>query len=220
MAARSVIDSIYIVDVPKDTTAVEEDSVYMISKDKEVRLLKYDTPDSLIYDPASGKYVPETPRYYVTEVKFNVEQDNYMWYLRHYLVLPDVRLAKQQQEQKAEEAKKSGGFFRNLFGKKKKKKEEEADTTELQAPPKEEFDYIDEDEQLKPPAPEQPVKEKKGLFGRRKGEATKTEFDVETSATEIKPAKKKKKDKKARKKEEAAPTEEKKDGKEEDDDGF
>jgi len=221
MAARSVIDSTYIVDVPKDTAAVEEDSVYMISKDKELRLLKYDTPDSLIYDPASGKYVAETPRYYVTEVKFNVEQDNYMWYLRHYLVLPDVRLAKQQQEQKAEEAKKSGGFFRNLFGKKKKKKEEEADTTELQAPPKEEFDYIDEDEQLKPPAPEQPVKEKKGLFGRRKGEATKTEFDVETSATEIKPAKKKKKDKKARKKEEAAPTDEKKDGKEEDDDdGF
>src|SRR5690349_4464682 len=75
MAARSVIDSTYIVDVPRDSAKTEEDSVYMISKDKEVRVLKYDFPDSLVFDPATGKYVAETPKYYVKEVKFNVEQD-------------------------------------------------------------------------------------------------------------------------------------------------
>lgn len=216
MAARSVIDSIYIVDVPKDTAAVEEDSVYMISKDKELRLLKYDMPDSLVYDPASGKYVAETPRYYVTEVKFNVEQDNYMWYLRNYLILPDVMLAKQQQNQKGEEAKaKKGGFFKNLFGK-KKKKEEEADTTTLQAAPKEEFDYVDEDEQLKPPAAQEEVKQKKGLFGRKK----KAEPAGDDAATEDRPAKKKKEKKSKKKKDETKPVEEEKDAKEEEDDGF
>ncbi len=55
MAARSVIDSTYIVDVPRDSVKAEEDSVYMISKDKEVRVLKYNFPDSLVFDPATGK---------------------------------------------------------------------------------------------------------------------------------------------------------------------
>ena len=43
-AARSIIDSTYIVDVPQknDSTQSAEDSVYVITKDKEVRLLKYD----------------------------------------------------------------------------------------------------------------------------------------------------------------------------------
>lgn len=217
MAARSVIDSIYIVDVPKDTATVAEDSVYMISKDKEVRLLKYDFPDSLIYDPASGKYVAETPRYYVTEVKFNVEQDNYMWYLRNYLILPDVMLAKQQQGQKAEEAKgEKKGFFKNLFGK-KKKKEAEADTTATQTAPKEEFDYVDEDEQLKPAVPQEEVKEKKGLFGRKKKKADPA---VDDGTETDKPKKKKEKKSKKKKKDEVKPAEEQKDAKEEEDDGF
>jgi|GEM_PF-299165 len=218
MAARSVVDSIYIVDVPQDTAQVEDDSVYMISKDKEVRVLKYDAPDSLIYDPASGKYVAKTPRYYVTQVTFNVEQDNYMWYLRNYLILPDVALAKHQQNQKGEEVKEKKGFFKRLFGGKKKKKKEEADSTELQGPPKEEFDYINEDEQLKPPVEQKEEVKKKGLF-RKKGEATKTEFDVETSATEIKGTKKKKKEKKPKKKKEDAPADEEEDKKKEEDDG-
>src|SRR5688500_7065575 len=74
LAARSVIDSIYIEDVEQDTTEVAEDSVYVITKDKEIRVLKYDYPDSLIYDASTGRYVPEQPRYVITEITYNVEQ--------------------------------------------------------------------------------------------------------------------------------------------------
>lgn len=172
LAARSVIDSTYIVDIPRDTTTATEDSVYMISKDKEIRALRYNMPDSLVYDPSSGRYGTETPMYQVDQVTFNVDQDNYMWYLRRYLVLPDVRLAQRQQrsedqQEKSGKKKKKGSFFKNLF----KKKKETTDTTAL-APqkPAEEFDYVDEDEQLK--APTAPVEEpaKKGLFKKKKKE--------------------------------------------------
>ncbi|HEY9044544.1 MAG TPA: hypothetical protein VIN08_01550 [Ohtaekwangia sp.] len=226
LAARSVIDSIYIEDVPRDTAAAEEDSVYMITKDKEIRVLKYDYPDSLIYDPATGKYVPKTPRYIVTEVTFNVEQDNYMWYLRDYLVLPDVRLAKMgQAAQKAEAAKaaKKGffGFFKNIF--KKKKKEAPADTTTIQTipePKEDDFDYVDEDEQQKPVVQEQQQPEKKGLFSFLKKKKKST--DVGTNATtpdEEKPRKKKEK-KAKKKKDDPAKEDPANEEKKEDDDGF
>ncbi|MBL0744967.1 hypothetical protein [Chryseolinea lacunae] len=224
LAARSVIDSIYIVDVPKDTTEAAEDSVYMITKDKEVRMLRFDTQDSLRFDEATGKYVAKTPKYYITDVRYNVEQDNYMWYLRHNLILPDVRLAQQQQQGAKEEAKsggkkkekEKGGFFKNLF---KKKKKEEADTTEV-APVKKEddFDYVDEDEQAQPQpqtqTQDEAPKKKKGLF-RKKDKAAGDEAD---QPAEEKP-KRKKKEKKAKKKaDETAPEE--KEEEEEKDDGF
>jgi hypothetical protein len=174
LAARSVIDSIYIEDVPRQPVATAEDSIYVISKDKEVRVLKYNFPDSLKYDENSGRYVPETPKYTVVNVTFNVDQDNYMWYLRDYLVLPDVRQSRIQQNARNEEAKneksgkkKKSGFFKNLF--KKKKKEEPAE----EAPPakssdEEEFDFIDEDaEGDQPQAPKEEKKQKKGLFGKK-----------------------------------------------------
>ncbi len=174
LAARSVIDSIYIEDVPRDEVASAEDSVYVISKDKEVRVLKYDMPDSLIYDENTGRYVAETPRYAVVHVTFNVEQDNYMWYLREYLVLPDVRQARILQSARGEEAKsaekkskREGGFFKNLF--RKKKKDEPAEETPAPKTPNEDdFDFIDEspgDEEDVKPAEQ---KQKKGLFGRKK----------------------------------------------------
>jgi hypothetical protein len=151
-AARSVIDSIYIEDVPVDTTQTYVDSIYVITKDKELRLLKYNRPDSLKYDEASGKYVPETPEYVVNDIRYNVEQDNYMWYLRNSLVLPDVRLsqlhqsAQEEAEKKASKAKKKGffGFFKNLF---KKKEKEQVDTTEQEVQPKpiDDFDYVEND---------------------------------------------------------------------------
>jgi hypothetical protein len=225
LAARSVIDSIYIEDVERDTSAVEEDSVYMISKDKEVRVLKYDFPDSLIYDPTTGKYVPKTPRYIVTEITFNVEQDNYMWYLRDYLVLPDVRLAKQgqaEQKKQAAKAKKKGffGFFKNLF--KKKKKEQPADSTAQQVVPEpkaDDFDYVDEDEQQKPVVTEEAQPEKKGLFRRKKKKSTEAPANND-AATEEKPAKKKKEKKSKKKKDEAAQEEPAEEEKKDDDDGF
>jgi hypothetical protein len=230
LAARSVIDSIYIEDVPQDSVGVpEEDSVYMISKDKEVRVLRYNFPDSLVYDSTSGKYGRETPKYYVEEVKFNVDQDNYMWYLRDYLVLPDVRLAHMGQQEQATGAKakkkkeKKGffGFFKNLF--KKKDKSAPADSTETVPPAKseDEFDYVDEDstQQAKTTAqPETQKKEKKGLFGGLRKKDNQESSPAETTSEE-KPARRKKdRKKKSDVPEEGAPTEEEK--KKEEEDGF
>jgi len=222
-AARSVIDSTYIVDIPKDTTEAATDSVYMITKDKEVRMLRFSTQDSLIYDETSGKYVAKVPKYYITEVRYNVEQDNYMWYLRHNLILPDVRLAQQtQQESKAEakaggkKEKKKGGFFKNLF---RKKNKDAVDSTAINAPKVsdgDDFDYIDEDEQKAQAAqaqgqPAEAPKKKKGLFKKK----DKTEVTGQPAAEK---PKKKKKEKKAKKQDEAKPEANKEE--EDKDDGF
>lgn len=200
LAARSVIDSTYIVDVPQaEPVASAEDSVYVISKDREVRLLKYNFPDSLKLDSATGRFVPEKPYYAVVNVTFNVEQDNYMWYLRDYLVLPDVRLAQmrgrggdagdgESGDQVKGKKDKKGGFFRNLFKKKKKTTEEPEE--EAPPPPKseeEEFDYIDEDEgEQAPVTDEAPPEEeqKKGLFGRKKNKKPKEEKPKEEEPKE------------------------------------
>jgi hypothetical protein len=190
-AARSIIDSTYIVDVPQknDSTQNAEDSVYVITKDKEVRLLKYD-PDSM--------------KYSVVDVRLNVDQDNYMWYLRANLVLPDVKLAKQQGEKEAREEKQKSkkgffGFFRNLF---KKKKKEKADTaTVVPVKGEHDFDYVDTTA-VKPAAKQENVKKKKGLFSifSRKNKKEKVAPDNSKAvkeddavAPEEKPKKKKKK---------------------------
>src|SRR5690606_10474325 len=92
-AARSVIDSTCIVDVPQapDTLEVADpDSTYVITRDKEVRMLRYN-PDSVTYR--------------IDDIRFNIDQDNYMWYLRDVLVLPDVRLAQMQSKWDEEDAK-------------------------------------------------------------------------------------------------------------------
>jgi hypothetical protein len=204
-AARSVIDSTYIVDVPvAEEPVAAADSIYVISKDRELRLLKYNFPDSLQLDSATGRYVSETPYYAVVNVTFNVEQDNYMWYLRDYLVLPDVRLAQIRgrggetegegdEGTEAKKGKKKGGFFKNLF--KKKKVTEEPEEEAVPPPPKseeEEFDYIEEDEQGQPPVTEeeQPKEEKKkGLFGRKKDKKPKEEKPKEEKPREDEPSK-------------------------------
>jgi hypothetical protein len=67
--------------------------------------------------------------------KYNIEQDNYMWYFRNILVLPDVRAAmnekKNNENGKANEAAKpeKKGGFKNLFKKKVK------DSTTVDSPP-------------------------------------------------------------------------------------
>jgi len=162
-AARSVIDSTFIEDRPAtDQATPQGDSVYVISKDKELRLLKYNGADSLVYDHDAEKYVAQRPEYYVKDVRLNIEQDNYMWYLRDYLVLPDVRLARLQQggendregkeNNRARKKEKKGlkGFFKDLF----RKKPKESDSTQAPPPPQEEFDFIDVDTltQATPPA--------------------------------------------------------------------
>lgn len=229
LAARSVIDSTYIVDVPHeaDTTDADE-GIYMISKDKEVRVLKYHTPDTARLDPATGKYVPKTPKYEVADIRFNVEQDNYMWYLRKSLVLPDVRLAQLMQSQQAEETKKEKkgfkGFFKNLF---KKKKKDAPDSLQVAPKPVEEFDYVDENEVDTPTAkPVGQPEQKKGLFGKKKNSEAEAPRDIpatsggrtdDTGSKKEKKKKEKKNKKAAKPKDDAAPAEEEK---EEDDDGF
>jgi hypothetical protein len=212
LAARSVMDTIVAsgYQAPPDTTEVEEDSVYVITKDKELRLLKYDT-DSM--------------KYHVVDVRLNVDQDNYMWYLRDYLILPDVRLAKLQQSGAADGGKsvkgkkeKKGikGFFKNLF---KRKKKEDADTTELAPPPKDEFDFVDTtgvENTAGPQLQQEKKKEKKGFFSFLK----KKDKSDKAAAPDDQPADKPKKEKKRKKKKkDEAPVEEEK-KEEEKDDGF
>lgn len=67
--------------------------------------------------------------------KYNVDQDNYMWYFRDQLVLPDVRAALEQKSGKdlgtagAGKSEKKG-FFKNLFKKKNKN-----DSSAVDSPP-------------------------------------------------------------------------------------
>lgn len=96
--------------------------------------------------------------------KFNVDQDNYMWYFRNILVLPDVRIAMEGAKEDAnatvKKEKKKGffGFFKNLFSKKDKKKKEPVKVdTKLQDQP------TDSTAATSPPIEE--PKKKKGIFG-------------------------------------------------------
>jgi hypothetical protein len=176
-AARSVIDSTYIVDVPPADSVGAAEKDYVISLDREVRVLKYNFPDSLKFDADSGKYVPEQPHYYIKEVGFNVEQGSYLWYLRDVLVLPDVRLSKLEADEKAAADKKAKkgirGFFSNLF-KKKPKDTGETESDEKQVSPDlneynfDEFDDVPRDTAAQTAAPA-PVKKKGllGLFGKK-----------------------------------------------------
>ncbi|MEO5977822.1 MAG: hypothetical protein ABIS36_15045 [Chryseolinea sp.] len=223
LAARSVIDSTYIVDVPQDTTAVADgDSTYMISKDKELRLLKFVFPDSAVYDESTGKYVPKPPRYEVVDIRFNVEQDNYMWYLRNSLILPDVRLAQMMQggddgSKAAKKGKKGiSGFFKNLF---KKKKKSVADSLSTEpAKPTEDFDYVDDNEGTTPAidAKEQPKQKKSPFSFLKKKEKTPAATSGGVSSDKKEKKKKAKKEKKSKIKDEVKPD----DPKKEEDDGF
>lgn len=180
MAERSIIDSTYIVDVPQGDEVEVGDSVYVITKDRETRILKYNMPDSLKFDEATGKFVPETPSYSVVHVGFNTEQDNYMWYMRKLLVLPDVKLAQQGDKEEAKAAKKKKGFFSFLKRKDKKTEEENAsllpDTTASQK--KGFFSFLkkkDKEPKEDTPKEEKPPKEKK----KKKKEEAKEEEEEE-----------------------------------------
>lgn len=202
-AARSIRDSIVIADVPRDTVPEELDSIYVISKDKELRLLKYNMPDTVEYDSVAGKYVIQKPSYYVAEVRYQMEQDNYMWYLRDAIVLPDVRLAKLGQMERGKESsekkEKQGlkGFFKNLF---KKKPKEEVDSASLQAPAKDEFDYIDEPDttlqaEIPQPGQENEKPKKKAKVKKKKERRVKVspkkDNKPDATAPETEPAEKK-----------------------------
>ncbi len=186
-AERNVNDSTAVINI--DTlSSTAEDSVYVISKEREVLVLKYK---------------PLERKYYVDTIGFNSEQDNYMWYLRDVLVLPDARLAQLQEGEKGGgkstgvKKKKGKGFFKNLFKKKDKAKIKEDSTLHV-APVEEDYGYDDFD-------------------GKKKDSTNVTTPPQQSTA----PAKKgilsflKKKKKTEKKKTEAAPAK-----KEEGDDGF
>jgi hypothetical protein len=97
----------------------------------------------------------------IEKEKFNVDQDNYIWYFRKTLVLPDVRIALEGAKEEAAATKKSeknGGFFKNLFKKKEKKPN---------GPVKEKQDLVDQpaDSTGADGGSPQTVKKKKGVFG-------------------------------------------------------
>ena len=203
-ATQSVQDSTFIVDRPKKDSVAKEplDSIYVISKDKEVRLLVYNGPDSLDYDSVQQKYVRQKAKYSIRDVRVNLDEENYLWYLRDEIVLPDVRLAKKLQEEGGEggSKRKEKRGLKGLF--KKKEKEAPADTTSNIAPEEEEFDYVDEADstlQAETPLPGQqqeikPAKEKKGLFGRKKKEKAPKKSDAKKPEDEQQPKKKENED--------------------------
>ncbi len=144
------------------TSKEAEDSVYAISKDKEVRVLKYDR---------------DSAKYRIVNVRYTSDQDIYMWYFRDVLVLPDVKAA-MAEEKNAKEGKtgvtakgkkeKLGirGFFRNMLRKKPK-----SDSTAVESPPS--SPSLDSTSVVE-------KKEKKGgLFKRKKGEPKVTEKQPE-----------------------------------------
>lgn len=108
-----------------------DDEFALAERDAVTRDL-YDSADlvkdhSIDKEPVDSTYVIS-----LKKEKFNIDQELYLWYLRKYLVYPDVRLQMEdadpaKTEAKAEKEKKGIlGFFKNLF--KKKDKEEELDT--------------------------------------------------------------------------------------------
>lgn len=156
---RNVFDSTAVIRI--DTLGAS-DSVYMISTDKEIRVLKYN---------------PVQRKYYVDTIGFNTEQDNYMWYLREILVLPDVKLLKAKEEAGKKDATKNKkekkgirGFFSSLF-KKKDKHNSVQDSTQNLKTTEEDYGYADFEGKPKdstnvtqPTREATPAPKKKGVF--------------------------------------------------------
>lgn len=154
-AARSVTDTITAasLDSTKSKTQPEEDSVYVITKEKE---------------------------------KFNLDQDNYMWYFRDILVLPDVKQGMEASQSDSEArgttaTKTKEGFFSKLKNLFKKKGKHKKDTSEVKpvTPPEENYDTEPDSTAVQSQQPEtvsvdQPaVEEKKsGLLRKKKKSKT------------------------------------------------
>jgi len=144
MAERDVIDSTAQPAAKPGDSLDTQASEYMITKDREVRIRRHAHPDSIAYDSIRKVYdwyyfpgLPAPPEYNVKEIRYNVEQDNYMWYFRNILILPDVRASlEEKQNPKTGDGnaaasikqKKKSFSFKNLFRKKAK------DSTQVNAP--------------------------------------------------------------------------------------
>lgn len=164
---------------------LEEDSLDM--EDDQFYLAERDVIDSTQLNQDSTYMIS------LKRERFNTEQELYLWYLKDYLVYPDVRLLQEQSLEAAQEIEpeeEKVGFFKRLFGKKKKKDEETEFDVETNATDID--DNIDE--------ANAPPKEKKGLFGRKKKKNSEEE-NLEDPVKEKK--RKKKKDKEEEEQEES-----------------
>lgn len=122
-----------------EDSVVFDDDFYLAERD----LSELEQTDSTSTDPEDSVYVIS-----LKKEKFNVDQELYLWYLKDYLVYPDVRLTQENalMESQPARTKEKKGFFRRLFGKKNKA---EADSVSTNAT---EFES------------EEAPKEKKGFF--------------------------------------------------------
>jgi hypothetical protein len=150
----------------------------------ELNLAERDVSDSSAMGKPSEGIDPGDSAYAITKTKekYNVDQDNYMWYFRDMLVLPDVRAAMQDKNSSKEEQtsggkkKAKGGFFKNLFKKKPK------DSTDVSSPALESKDEpADSTSATKPKKSINPFKKKtnskKAEPEKKKADAKKEEDD-------------------------------------------
>jgi hypothetical protein len=181
---RNVNDSTAVIRIDtlqaSASDSLMSDSVYVISKDREVRVLKYDNMKRA---------------YFVDTVGFNTQQDSYMWYLRDWLVLPDARIAqrKADKEDVEDEKKEKGGLFKR---KKDKKKEESSDISQDLVPKVEEdYGYDDFEDRVKDSTAtteEQPVT--KPVKEKKKKTSSPKLKKADKKKTETPPAKKEEED--------------------------
>ncbi len=101
--------------------------------------------------------------------KFNVDQDNYMWYFRDILVLPDVKLAMEAGKAEKESAKSGGAkkekksFMEKLKGLFKKKPKPKTEIVDSTAVSEQDVNPSDSSSTAVQPV----VQKKKGLFGKK-----------------------------------------------------
>lgn len=165
---------------PQEEDSLEfEDDFYLAEREG------YDSTAVISVDTLAATAADSVYMISLKKEKFNIDQELYLWYLREYLVYPDVRLMKQEAAEasgaEAKRKKKKGffGFFKNLFKKKDKSDstnfDVETSATELQGeePKKKKgpFGFLkknkkektpkkkEEDEQPSAPPPGQPAED-------------------------------------------------------------
>ncbi|MBL6445069.1 hypothetical protein JMN32_02040 [Fulvivirga sp. 29W222] len=105
---------------PQEDDSLEfQDDFYLAEREG------YDSTAVISIDTVAATAADSTYMISLKKEKFNIDQELYLWYLRKYLIYPDVALAKQQAAeasgQKVKTEKKKKGLFRRLFKKKKNK---------------------------------------------------------------------------------------------------
>ena len=166
----------------KEDSTLAEDSI--VTKSPLDSLLRLDSAaisglDSLTRAKLDSARLNSEDSIYVISTakeKFNIEQENYMWFFRKELILPDVRLSKIKETAKeapASGTKEKKGFLRKLMFWKKDKNKAKADSlnispTNLNSTDSLDFFTLDSASNTKPATPqiEQP-KKKGGLFRKK-----------------------------------------------------